>query len=172
MKTKHETIVHEHAEAKQMIITRKFNAPLALVWRTWTEAELLNRWWAPKPWKTETKSMDFSVGGRWLYSMNGPDGEKHWCKADYSMISTPDMFQATDAFCDEQGRELPDLPSMQWNVSFSPAESSTEVTVTITYPTQEIMRKIVEMGFKEGFTMAHSNLDALLEEALSERTHA
>ncbi len=110
MKTRHETIVHEHAEAKQMIITRKFNASPALVWRTWTEAEFLNRWWAPKPWKTETKTMDFRVGGRWLYSMNGPDGEKHWCKAEYTVISTPNMFQAWDAFCDEQGNELPDLP--------------------------------------------------------------
>ena len=75
-------------------------------------------------------------------------------------------------FCDEQGNELPDLPSMQWHVAFSPVESSTQVTVTITYPSREIMKKIIEMGFKEGFTMAHSNLDALLEEVLTESTHA
>ncbi len=61
---------------------------------------------------------------------------------------------------------------MQWHVNFSPVESSTEVTVTITYPSREIMKKIIEMGFKEGFTMAHSNLDVLLEEVVTESTHA
>ncbi|MCB0683042.1 MAG: SRPBCC domain-containing protein, partial [Saprospiraceae bacterium] len=45
---------------KQLRITRQFDAPLDWVWRAWTDPKLLDQWWAPKPWKAETRSMDFS----------------------------------------------------------------------------------------------------------------
>ncbi|MEZ4951673.1 MAG: SRPBCC domain-containing protein [Saprospiraceae bacterium] len=47
-------------------ITREFNAEKSLVWQAWTQAEILDQWWAPKPFYTETKSLDLKVGGRWL----------------------------------------------------------------------------------------------------------
>ena len=48
---------------KKITVTRHFNAPLDQVWKAWTESELLDQWWAPKPFKAETKFMDFKVGG-------------------------------------------------------------------------------------------------------------
>lgn len=50
-------------EAKQINVTRDFDAPRDLVWSAWTEHEILDQWWAPKPWKSETKHFDFSEGG-------------------------------------------------------------------------------------------------------------
>lgn len=50
---------------------REFDAPVSLVWRTYTEKEFLDQWWAPKPWKTETKYMDFRPEGKWIYDMVG-----------------------------------------------------------------------------------------------------
>lgn len=41
-------------------IVREFDVDLGLVWKAWTTAELLDKWWAPKPWFTETNIMDFS----------------------------------------------------------------------------------------------------------------
>ncbi|MHB1279027.1 MAG: SRPBCC family protein, partial [Bacteroidia bacterium] len=73
-------------ENKKIRVERSFNAPLDLVWAAWTEPEILDQWWAPKPWRAETKSMDFRVGGRWLYCMAGPEGERHWCLFDYKTI--------------------------------------------------------------------------------------
>ena len=61
---------------KKINVERAFAAPLKKAWAAWTQAELLDQWWAPKPWKAQTKSMDFKVGGRWIYSMTGPDGTK------------------------------------------------------------------------------------------------
>jgi uncharacterized protein YndB with AHSA1/START domain len=69
-------------EKKQIHVDRSFAAPLELVWAAWTEPDILDQWWAPKPYKTVTKSMNFSVGGRWLYYMLSPQGEKHWCLLD------------------------------------------------------------------------------------------
>ncbi len=53
-------------DKNQLHATREFNGPLELEWKVCTDAELLDEWWVPKPWKTETKSMEFREGGRWL----------------------------------------------------------------------------------------------------------
>ena len=64
-------------------VKREFAADLELVWEAWTNPKILDQWWAPKPYRTETKSMDFREGGMWLYAMISPQDEKHWCKNDY-----------------------------------------------------------------------------------------
>src|SRR5687767_16002716 len=97
-------------EAKQIKVTREFDAPLDLVWQAWTNSEILDQWWAPKPWKAVTKSMDFREGGTWLYYMQGPEGEKHWCKAEYKSIKPQKFFSWLDAFCDEKGVINKDMP--------------------------------------------------------------
>jgi uncharacterized protein YndB with AHSA1/START domain len=60
----------------QLIVTREFDANSDLVWKAWTTAELLDQWWAPKPYRAETKSLDFREGGVWLYAMVSPENEK------------------------------------------------------------------------------------------------
>lgn len=67
-------------ENKTIHVARRFDAEVPLVWQAWTTPELLDQWWGPEPWRAETKSMDFRVGGHWLYAMVGPEGEKHWSK--------------------------------------------------------------------------------------------
>ncbi|MFX3626109.1 MAG: SRPBCC family protein [bacterium] len=162
------TTFTKHEDKKQLHVEREFDAPVNLVWRAWTEPELLDQWWAPKPWKAETKSMDFREGGVWLYIMNGPEGEKQFCKAKYSNITVKSNYKATDAFCDEEGNENSDIPSMSWDVNFIEEQGKTVVNIFITYPSNEAMQEIIKMGFKEGFAMAHNNLDELLQTLQSE----
>jgi len=158
------TIYTTDLPKKQLLVERLFNAPVSLVWRAWTEPSLLDQWWAPKPWKTETGSMDFRAGGTWLYAMCGPNGEKHWCKADYLTIKKEESYSLKDVFCDENGVPNPDMPSVQSMITFHAQGNQTLVKVTATYPSEEALNQIIEMGFKEGFAMAHENLDALLAE--------
>ena len=73
-----ETQISKDVQNKKLRIVRAFDAPVADVWRAWTESDLLNSWWAPKPWKAKTKTMNFREGGFWLYCMEGPDGTQHW----------------------------------------------------------------------------------------------
>ncbi len=157
-----ETVITRNLNNKQLHVTRSFNAPVNKVWRAWTEPELLDKWWAPRPWRTETKFMDFTPGGYWLYSMVGPEGERHWCRADYGNIDKEKSYSAKDAFCDENGTPAPDFPRMNLLNEFKGDGDATVVNVTITFDTEAELEKIVEMGFKEGFTMAHGNLDELL----------
>ena len=46
-----------------LTVVRAVAAPIDFVWAAWTEPELLDQWWAPKPYQTKTKSMDFREGG-------------------------------------------------------------------------------------------------------------
>ena len=139
-------------------VKREFAVPISKVWSAWTEGELLDQWWAPKPWKSKTKSMDFKVGGRRLYAMVGPEGEEHWALADFTAISPKTNFEFIDAFCDQDGSINKDLPRSDWNVDFIESGNTTMVHVTIKHQNLSDLETLIEMGFKEGFTMTLNEL--------------
>lgn len=157
-----ETIYTKDAANKKISVVREFDAPVEQVWKAWTESELLDQWWAPKPWKANTQSMDFREGGTWLYYMEGPDGSRHYCRADYETIVANKSYTGLDAFCDENGKINTEFARMHWKVVFNKSVNGTKVEVEITFTSEADMEKIIEMGFKEGFAAAHTNLDELL----------
>ncbi len=146
-------------EKNNITVKREFAAEKNLVWAAWTDPEILDEWWAPKPYKVTTKSMDFTVGGFWLYAMRGPEGDVHWCRADYKSIDAENNFSGLDAFCDEDGNITQKFPRSFWNNTFIDKGEKTEVEITIQYDSLTDLETILEMGFKEGFTMAMGNLD-------------
>lgn len=146
-------------ENKSIHVKREFAAGISDVWNAWTNPQILDLWWAPKPYRVETKSMDFKEGGTWLYAMISPEDVAHWCKADYQKIEPFKEYAGLDAFCDEEGNVNSDMPRSLWNVAFTDQGESTVVDITITYKELADLERIIEMGFKEGFTMAMGNLD-------------
>ena len=162
METTFKTNLVKDLDHKRLIINRAFKAPLEKVWTAWTDSKALDQWWAPKPWKAKTKTQDFKEGGYWLYAMTGPDGTEVWARIDYITISSPTQFTAVDSFCDEKGNPNKDFPSINWKCDFSNIENGTNVKVEMTFKKVEDIQKIIEMGFQEGFAMAHGNLDELL----------
>ena len=147
--------------AKTVFITREFNAELPLVWDAFTKQEILDQWWAPKPWMSKTKSMDFKVGGRRFYAMVSPEGEeKSWQIQDYTSISPKTNFKFLSVFADKD--ENPHLPGSNWDLNFSEQNGITKVSITIYNESLERMEKMIEMGFKEGFTMTLNELNELL----------
>ncbi|CAG5068128.1 hypothetical protein DYBT9623_00857 [Dyadobacter sp. CECT 9623] len=149
-------------ENKKIKVEREFDAPVTKVWAAWTEKELLDQWWAPKPWKARTKTMDFREGGHWLYAMVGPEGEEHWARVDYKSIAPLRSFTAADAFCDENGNINDSMPGSDWENTFKEESSKTLVFIEITFKELKDLEQTLEMGFKEGFEMGLSNLDELL----------
>ena len=158
------TIFSEDMTNNTMLVERDFDGTLEQVWQAWTDIEILEQWWAPLPFKAVTKTMNFSEGGYWHYYMLGPDGSKFWCMLRYLEIEPLKMFTARDEFADEEGNKNTDLPNMHWKNSFNSTSTGTKVKVLVTFASKEDMQKITEMGFKEGFAMAHENLDKLLKE--------
>ena len=105
--------------------------------------------------------MNFTPGGSWMYAMAGPDGSRHWCRADYHSIDPEKSFTGLDAFCDEAGNINMELPRTQWKVNFREKEDHTIVVIETTYEKTEYLEQILSMGFKEGFLAALSNLDEM-----------
>jgi uncharacterized protein YndB with AHSA1/START domain len=130
-------------------IKREFRAPKDTVWAAWTEPELLDQWWAPEPLKARTKKMDFREGGQRLYAMVDPEGEEHWCLADYLSITPKTNFKHRDALCDYLGHIDQDFPRSDWNVDFTEENDSTMENVVIKHKTLADLEKKIEMASKK-----------------------
>ena len=146
--------------AKTVFVTREFAAEQSLVWDAFTKQEILDQWWAPKPWASKTKFMNFEVGGRRFYAMVSPEGQEHWSLQKYTSITPKTNFKYLNAFAD--AAENPELPGSDWNVNFSEQNGITRVSITIYNESLERMEKMIEMGFKEGFSMTINYLEELL----------
>ena len=94
--------------------------------------------------------------------MEGPDGTQARRRLDYRSIVPNKSFTAIDAFFDEEGNKTADFPNMHWKNEFSKPDTGTKVSIEITFSSVADLEKIIEMGFKEGLTAVHSNLDKLL----------
>jgi uncharacterized protein YndB with AHSA1/START domain len=147
---------------RKILVERGFNAPLAEVWAAWTESDLLDQWWAPKPWKAETKTMDFRPGGLWIYAMVSPDGLRMFSRVDFEAINSQKSFSYFCAFCDENGVKSADFSMITWNIAFVELAAGTQVNVAIDFEKQADFEKMMAMGFEGGFTMGLANLDELL----------
>jgi len=149
-------------ENKIITVKREFAAARSFVWDAYTKSELLDQWWAPKPWKARTKTMDFREGGHWHYAMVGPAGEEHWALANYKRIQTQKKFTAFDAFADAEGNVNKELPQSKWEVTFTDKGEVTLVESLISYDDLAQLEATIQMGFKEGLTMAMEGLDKLI----------
>ena len=149
-------------ENNTLIVRREFAAAPELVWAAYTQSELLDQWFAPKPWSAVTKHMDFRPGGYWLYAMRGPEGEEHWSRMDYEKVEPITSYTGRDSFCDADGNINNDLPSAIWYATFDPVADYTLVQTVVAYPALEDLEAIIKMGMKDGLTLAMEGLDEVL----------
>ena len=145
---------------KTVQITAEFDAGIDLVWDAYTKQELLDQWWAPKPFASRTKVMDFREGGRRFYAMVSPEGQERWAIQKYTSITPKTNFKLFNAFADAD--ENLELPGSDWDLNFSEQDGVTTVSISIYNESLERMEKLIEMGFKEGFTTTLGSLKELL----------
>lgn len=149
-------------EKNTLTIRREFAAERQLVWDCYTKSELLDRWFAPKPLTTKTKSMDFREGGHWHYAMVEPSGTEYWGYTGYLKISPIDYYTALDAFCNAEGEINNDLPRANWLVTFTDKSENALVESVITYKSLSDLEKVIQMGMEQGMIATLQKLDELL----------
>jgi uncharacterized protein YndB with AHSA1/START domain len=149
-------------KTKTVFVNKEFDAGQSLVWDAFTKPEILDQWWAPKPWESQTKSMDFKVGGRRIYAMVSPEGQQHWSIQEFTSISPITNFTMLSAFADQDGNINADLPGSNWDLNFSEQEGTTTVSIIIKHKELADLEKMIEMGFQGGFTMTLNYLENLL----------
>ena len=149
-------------EKNTITVKREFAAGRSLVWDCYTKSELLDQWFAPKPFTTKTKSMDFSEGGHWIYAMVDPEGTEYWGRTDYTKIQPIDFYHSLDAFCDAEGNVNPEMPRAEWVVTFTDLNSNALVQTIVTYKSLADLETVIQMGMEEGLKLTLEKLDELL----------
>ena len=147
-------------QTKTVTITKEFAFELSLVWDAYTKPELLDQWWAPKPFTSRTKAMDFEVGGRRFYAMVSPDGSERWAVQKYTSITPKTNFKLFNAFADKD--ENLELPGSDWDLNFSEQDGKTKVSISIYNESLERMERVIAMGFQQGIEALLQNLEDLL----------
>jgi uncharacterized protein YndB with AHSA1/START domain len=95
------------AATKDIVITRIFNAPRELVWKAWTQPDMIKKWWGPKDFTCPAAKIDLKTGGKFLYCMRGPAGspwdKDMWSGGEFLEVVPMEKIVATDNFTDEKG---------------------------------------------------------------------
>ena len=130
--------------SKTVLINREFDANLSLVWDAFTKKEILDQWWAPKPYASKTKVMDFKVGGRRFYAMVSPEGQERWSLQKYTSINPKTNFKFFNAFADKD--EKPESLGSDWDFNFKEHNGTTIVSISIYNESLERMEKMIFRG--------------------------
>lgn len=96
-----------NARARDLVITRVFDAPRDLVWDAWTKPEHFMKWWGPREFTSPACKMDMRKGGRYLWLMRGPDGKDYWTAGEFKAVEPKSRIVYTDNFSDEKGNAVP-----------------------------------------------------------------
>lgn len=147
------------AEAdREIVITRLIDAPVARVWRAWTDNAEIVKWWGPHGFTTDADNREFKPGGMWKHTMIGPDGARYPNAARYEEIVEKMRLTYTIG----GGREGDDKGvNFQATVTFTPKGDKTEITMRSVFPTAAMRDLVVrEYGAVEGGRQTLSRLNA------------
>lgn len=149
---------------KELYTTREFDAPREIVFRAFSECELLQKWWGPRTWPVRYCSINFNTGGEWHYCLQGPEHEdESWGKAIFKEIRKPEYIAFDDHFSDEQGNINHAMPSSFNQYTFTEEGDKTILKCQTTYSSEEDVQKVLDLGAIDGIAETFDRLDELLE---------
>ncbi len=143
-----------------LVLTRVFDAPRALVFRAWTDPKHVAQWWGPKGFTNPVCELDVRPGGPIRIDMRGPDGVVYPMGGVFHEIVEPERLVFTSsAFEDEKGH--PQLEVLN-TVTFTEHGGKTKVTLQA-----RVVKSMPEVaaalaGMEEGWTQSLERLEELL----------
>lgn len=162
----------------QLIVSRTFDAPREMVWKAWTDPEMIKQWWGPEGFTSPDAKVDLTIGGKYIYTMHGPAGSE-WDKDMYSAgvfkeIVPNEKLVVTDYFSDAEGNKV--MPADYGQDANSPdemtatilfeevEEGKTKLSVIYDKPaTEEQLQAMIRSGMNEGWKSTLVKLGAILE---------
>lgn len=141
----------EQTQDRFVSMRRTFQAPLALVWEAWTQAEHIANWWGPKGMPLSVVEFDFRVGGKWQYSMPMPNGGEFISEGEYQEIVEHQKIVTTADF-------KPMTTGVILHIEFEADGEQTHMNFSVEHDTAEYARKQKEMGFEKGWGSAFDRL--------------
>lgn len=144
---------------KKVFINMVLDADISQVWDAFTLPEILDQWYAPKPFLSKTKYMNFEIGGQRFYAMVSPEGQEMWAVQRYTSITPKTNFKFFNAFADKD--ENLQLPGSDWDLTFNEENGQTTVHIVIYNESLERLESLID-GFKAGMAATYENLKNLL----------
>ncbi len=120
----------------ELKLIRVFDAPVKWVWDAWVEDKHASKWWGPRGFTITTKSKDVRVGGKWIYTMHGPNG------VDYPNITTYHEVEKYSRLVYGHGGNEEREALFHVTVVFKELNDKTEVDMTIALDTPEAAQEI------------------------------
>jgi uncharacterized protein YndB with AHSA1/START domain len=119
----------------EFVISRTLDAPRQRVWRAFTEAAELAKWWGPKGFDLHVAKLDLRSGGTFLYRMRSANGQEMWGKFVYREVTAPERLVFVLSFSDADGRTTRHPMSATWPLetlnimTFTEREGRTTLTL-------------------------------------------
>ena len=142
---------------RELIITRRFDAPARLLFAAWSKPEHLKKWFGPKGWPVTMCEVDFRTGGRWRMAMTGPGGTLQTPFGGEYLEIVPDRRIVLS-----NGFELPGAEKMIWTVTFDETGGKTVLTVRTLFPSIAQKAVYIGAGFELGLGMGLEQLTGVV----------
>jgi uncharacterized protein YndB with AHSA1/START domain len=138
-----------------------FDAPIERVWDLWSDPRKLERWWGPPTDPATFQTLDLTPGGEATYVMTGPD-RATWGAWRVTAVDAPTSLEFADAFADQDGRRIADMPVHTVRVWLAERDGGTRMEMHLTFESREDMEKLISTGIVEGLRQAVGQIGALL----------
>ena len=145
---------------EQILITREFDAPRHLVYRAWTEPELVKRWWSGERGEMTIAEIDLRVGGGWRYVMVTDEGFEVAFHGEYREIVPNERIVSTEVY-----EGMPEGEALN-TVTFTEMDGRTTVTVLVEHASKEARDAHIDSGMEIGM---QEGMDLLEQVAVSLR---
>jgi uncharacterized protein YndB with AHSA1/START domain len=155
---------HENQTAadRSLVLTRVFDAPCELIYRAWTDPDMLKQWFVPRPWTIARAETDVRVGGASLIVMRDPEGKEYPNRGVYLEVVKNEKLVFTDAYT--QAWEPSEKPFMTAIITFEAQAggAKTKYTARVLHWNVSDREAHEKMGFYEGWGTCADQLAELL----------
>ena len=142
----------------QVQITRTFDAPRHLVWRTVTEPDLIKRWWGGERGSVSSVEVDLRVGGRWRYVMTANGGFEVGFHGEYREITAPERLVNTEAY---EGMPDPDAHAALCTMTLTEKDGQTYLEVLVEHVSQADRDAHIDSGMEGGMQESYDKLEEI-----------
>jgi uncharacterized protein YndB with AHSA1/START domain len=149
---------------REVKVTRSFKAPRALVYRAYTEPQLVQRWLlGPAGWSMPVCEMDVRVGGRFRWRWRSyKDGSEFGFTGTFREVQPASRLVHTEAY--DPGTVGDGYPGNDAlvTVTFSEEGGVTTVTTLIDFGSKEARDGALATGMTDGMEQSYQLLDGLI----------
>ena len=159
------TDIAKDIDARTIVITAEFAAPVERVWEIYADPRQLERVWGPPTYPATFVDHELTAGATSRYYMTGPDGSKSGGWWRIVSVDEPHGFSFDDGFADADLNPVDSMPVSHSVYTFESIEGGTRAMYTSTYDTVESLQQVLDMGVEEGATLAINQIDDVLAAA-------